>query len=342
MKEWYLTDNYKPTVTSGYESDAISEFAESNFNDVLETAFSDTVLLYNSALTECQEIQCIIQGNSADTQLKSMERIGLFSIGTVRAGMYVFFDNMYWLITGYPSNNKSYERATLMLCQYKLKWQNANGDIVERWINASSGSKYDVGESETKTITLASDNLVLLIPDDEETINLDGKRVFIDKRPVPTKVYKITRSDDVLFDYGVHGGILSFITDRKELNKSTDNQALGVCDYIPPTPPSSNDDETTILNGAITGTILGNKSLKVGFERTYTASLVDEDGNTVEWSDDFSWNIVSDFKVISAVDSNKIALLVEDEDRIDDTFKLEIIYGDKVIGKLDITIISAF
>lgn len=342
MKEWYLTDNYKPTVTSGYESDAISEFAESNFNDVLETTFSDSVLLYNSDLTECQEIQCVIQGNSADTQLKSMERVGLFSIGTVKAGMYVYFDNMYWLITGYPSNNKSYEKATLVLCQYKLKWQNANGDIVERWINASSGSKYDIGESETKTITLASDNLILLIPDDEETINLDGKRVFIDKRPVPTKVYKITRSDDILFDYGVHGGILSFITDRKELNEATDNQELGICDYISPTTPPENNDETTILSNNITGTISGNKTLKVGFERTYMANLVDEDGNALEWSDGFSWNIVSEFEVISSVDGNKITLMVEDEDLVEEKFKLEILHGDRMVGDLVITISSAF
>ena len=335
-------NNHKPNTTSGYEGDALSDFAQSNFNDVLETTFSDTVLLYNSDMTECQEIQCVIQGNSADTQLKSMERVGLFSIGTVKAGMYIFFDNMYWLITGYPSSNKSYEKATLVLCQYKLKWQNANGDIVERWINASSGSKYDIGESETKTITLASDNLILLIPDDEDTINLDGKRVFIDKRPVPTKVYKITRSDDILFDYGVHGGILSFITDRKELNEATDNQELGICDYISPTTPPENDDETTILSSTITGTIQGNKNLKVGFERTYTANLVDEDGNPVEWSDDFSWNIVSDFEVDSSINGNKITLMIEDEDLVEEKFKLEILHGDRMVGDLVIIIASAF
>jgi hypothetical protein len=106
LKEWYLTDNYKPTVTSGYESDAISDFAQSNFADVLETAFSDAVLLYNHDLSECQEIRCVIQGNSADTYLKSMERVTLFPIGTVKAGMYIFFENRYWLITGYPSSNK--------------------------------------------------------------------------------------------------------------------------------------------------------------------------------------------------------------------------------------------
>ena len=343
LKEWYLTDNYKPTVTSGYESDAISEFAQNNFIDVLETTFADKVLLYNYNLSECKEVRCVIQGNSADTYLKSMERIMLFPIGTVKAGMYVFFDNNYWLITGYPGSNKSYEKVTAKICQHQIKWQNSDGTIVERWANLQSSSKYDDGLKESNTMTLTSDSIMLLLPNDDESLTLDGKRIFIDKKTPPNKVYVVSRADSVLYDYGEdHGGMFCFITEKTELNESTDRPDLGVCDYISPTTPSEEDDETTILNGAITGTILGNKSLKVGFERTYTASLVDEDGNTVEWSDDFSWNIVSDFKVISAVDSNKIALLVEDEDRIDDTFKLEIIYGDKVIGKLDITIISAF
>ena len=231
MKEWYLTTP-KPNIVSGYESDAISEYSQSNFTDVLETLFSDTVLLYNNTLTESKEIQCVIQGNSADTQLKSMERTGLFPIGTVKAGMYIFFENRYWLITGYPSNNKSYEKAVMQLCQYKLRWQNAKGEIVERWINLTSASKYDVGETGNSTIILTSDNLTLLFPDDEESLNIDGKRVFIDKRVPPEKVYKITRSDDVLYDFGEHGGVLSFIADKTELNTTTDRQDLGICDYI--------------------------------------------------------------------------------------------------------------
>ena len=344
MKEWYLMDNYKPNAVSGFEGDVLTDFAQSNYADLLTTAISDTVLLYDSSLSNCKEVKCLIQGNTADTQLKSMERTGLFPIGTVKAGMYVFFDGAFWLITGYPGNNKSYEKATLILCQYKLKWQNADGIIVERWINASSGSKYDIGESETKTITLASDNLILLMPDDEETLNLDGKRVFIDKRPVPTKVYKITRSDDVLFDYGIHGGILSFITDRKELNANTDNQELGICDYISPTTPPEEDDKTTILSGTITGTISGNKNLKVGFSRTYTANLVDEDGNAVKWSDEFSWNIVGDIEVSSSVDNNKISIKVEDEVLIDETCTLQLIESDSgtIIAEVTLTVVSSF
>ena len=342
MKEWYLTDNYKPTVTSGYESDTISEFAESNFADVTETDFADRVLLCNRDLSDRKEVRCIIQGNSADTQLKSMERIGLFPIGTVKTGMYIFFDDCYWIIDGYPSNNKSYEKATMKLCQYKLKWQNSNGDIIERWGNFSSASKYDDGEVAGQTIILSSDNLTIVLPDDSEVLYLGGKRIFIDKRPIPEKVYKLTRSDDVLYDFQGHGGVLSFIADKTELDTTRDNQDLGICDYISPTTPPEEDDETTILSGDITGTISGNKNLKVGFGRTYTADLVDEVGNTVEWSDEFKWNIVGDIEVSLTENGNQIELLVEDEGLIDETFVLAVNYGDKVICDLSITITSAF
>lgn len=344
MKEWYLTDNYKPTVTSGYESDAISEFAESNFTDVTETYFADRVLLCNSDLSDRKEIRCIIQGNSADTQLKSMERIGLFPIGTVKAGMYIFFDGCYWIIDGYPSNNKSYEKATMKLCQYKLKWQNSNGDIIERWGNFSSASKYDDGEVAGQTIILSSDNLTIVLPDDSEVLYLGGKRVFIDKRPIPEKVYKLTRSDDVLYDFQGHGGVLSFIADKTELDTTRDNQELGICDYIdstPTTPPSepTTPDETEDLSATISGTT----NLRIGVTRTYTATLSDKDGNTVQWNDAlYGWNVASDFDVKQTVIENKISLTVEDEDFIDSSFILSVIKLDdnSVIAEIEITVID--
>lgn len=347
MKEWYLTTP-KPNIVSGYESDAISEYSQSNFTDVLETLFSDTVLLYNNTLTESKEIQCVIQGNSADTQLKSMERVGLFPIGTVKAGMYIFFENRYWLITGYPSNNKSYEKAVMQLCQYKLRWQNAKGEIIERYIALSSASKYDIGETGNSTIVLTSDNLTLLFPNDEESLNVYGKRVFIDKRTPPEKVYKITRSDDVLYDFGEHGGVLAFIADKTELNTTTDRQDVGICDYIEvsddteepsdPTIPPENPDEMTDLRAVISG----NKNLKVGFSRTYTTTITDVDGNAVEWDNTYSWNVVSDFEVGQEIDDNTIKLLVEDEDCVDGLILLQLIHNSTVVSEIEITVVEAF
>jgi hypothetical protein len=347
MKEWYLIgNNTKPNMLGGFENQSFTDYKDDAFAESLGTDIAETVTLCNFDLSETSEIRCIIQGNSADTQLKSMERVGLFMRGTVKTGMYIFFENRYWLITGYPSYNGIYEKAVMQLCQYKLRWQNTDGKIIERWCNTTSASKYDIGETGNSTIVLTSDNLTLLLPDDDECLDLDGKRVFIDKRKVnPTKVYKLTRTDGVLYDFGEeHGGVLSFIADKTELNTNADNQELRICDYIDPTTPSTpeeNPDETTVLTDNVKATISGNKNLKVGFSRTYTATFTDSESNSVE-DVDFSWNVVSDFEVGQTVNGNEIELLVEDEELVDEKFKLQVLANENVIGEIIITIASVF
>ena len=299
MKEWYL-EHTPPESTSGYESDAISEYGESDFTDILFTDFAKTVTLYNHDLSESKEVRCIVQGNTADTQLKSMERIFLFEIGTVKAGMYIFFENRYWLIDGYPGNNGSYEKAISVLCQYNLRWQNTKGEILERWCSLTSASKYDVGENGNNTILLTSNNYSIKIPYDDEVIELEGKRVFIDKRKTnPTKVFKLTRDDDVLYDYGdeYHGSILNLIADKDEFNPTSDNQELRICDYnsIPSTP-----DAPTTPTEEIVVSIVGFDTIRVGKTKSWSVEFKDKNGNNVE-VDDWKWNIKADF------DTSKLA-----------------------------------
>ena len=345
MKEWYLNCP-SPNITSGYENDALSEYSQDNFVDVLETSFSDTVLLFNYSLSESKEIKCIIQDNIANTQLKSMERTILVPIGTLHSGDYVFFEDEYWIVDGRPGNNKSYEKATLKECQYKLRWQKDDGIIIERWVYLTSSSKYDVGENGNNTIVLTSNNYLITIPNDEDSMTLDGKRVFIDLSDIPEKVFKITRNDDVLFAHGSHGGTLNLIADKTEFNKETDNQELRLCDYIDsssPTPPSepTTPDETEDLSVSISGT----SNLRIGVTRTYTATLSDKDGNEVQWDDTkYGWNVISDFDVNQSVTENKISLTVDDEDFIDSSFILSVIKLDdnSVIGEFEITVIDVF
>ena len=350
MKEWYLT-NPKPNITSGYENDALSEYAQDNFTDVLETTFSDTALLFNYSLSESKEIKCVIQGNIANTQLKSMERTILVPIGTLHSGDYVFFEDEYWIVDGRPGNNKSYEKATLKECQYKLRWQKDDGTIIERWANLTSSSKYDVGENGNNTIILSSNNYLIIIPNDKDSMTLDGKRVFIDLSDVPTKVFKITRNDDVLYNHHTHGGTLNLIADKTELNKEKDNQELWLCDYIdtsnpstPPTPPSepTTPDETEDLSA----TISGNTNLKVGFSRTYTVNFTDESGNEVDWNDvGFSWNVISDFDsglIEQTISGNAIKLSVDDENLIGGSFILSVVMDTVTLAQIEVTIMEAF
>ena len=347
MQEWYLIgNNTKPNMIGGYENEGFLDCKDDAFYETLETDLADIVILYNYDLSESKEIRGVVEGNTADTQLKSMERSILVPVGTLHSGDYIFFEDEYWIVDGRPGNNKIYEKATLKECQYKLRWQKDDGTIVERFANLTSSSKYDVGENGNNTIILTSNNYLIIMPNDKDSMTIDGKRVFIDLSDIPEKVFKITRNDDVLYNHHTHGGTLNLIADKTELNKEKDNQELWLCDYIDisspatPTPPKpSNPDETADLSAKISG----NTNLRIGVTRTYTVTLSDKEGNAVQWNDTkYSWNVISDFDVRQTVTENKISLTVEDEDFIDSSFILSVIKMDdgSVIAEVEITVID--
>ena len=265
----------------------------------------------------------------------------------VKIGDYIHDtkDDTYWLVyTAFNVNDIEYT-GKLIQCNYLLRWQLSDGKIIQRWTNIVSASKYDTGENGNSTIVLSSNNFTILMGYCDEALELEEKRVFIDIRKVPKKVFKITRGDDVLYNAGNMGMLLSFIADKVELNKDKDNQELGICDYISPTTPTppkpSNPHETEDLNANISGST----NLKVGFSRTYTATISDKDGNAVQWDDTkYSWNVVSDFddEIEQIVNGEKIKLKVDDEELIDSSFLLEIIrlIDDVVIGQIEITVIE--
>ena len=323
-KEWYLlSSSTKPNSIGGYENEVFVDYKDDALSEALETDIATTVILYNHDLSESQEVRCIIEGNTSDTQLKSMERIGLFTPNTVKAGMYILFENRYWLIDGYPSTQGIYEKATMCLCQYNLRWQNAEGQIIERWCNLTSASKYDVGEGGNNTIFLTSNNFTIKMTCDNETMELERKRVFIDKHlSNPTKVFKITRNDDVLYDYGEeHGSILSFIADKSEYNDKTDNQELRICDYYS---VNTSDEPTT---EEIVISIVGDDILKLNRKKIWRVDFKDKSGNEIIFSD-WSWYVQSNFNLIYTINDTTIEIISTDEDSTDESFLLQILNND--------------
>ena len=340
MQEWYLIgDKTSPNMIGGYENDGFLDCKDDAFYETLQTDLASTVIVYNYDLSESRKIRGIVEGNTADTQLKSMERSILVPIGTLHSGDYVFFEDEYWIVDGRPGNNKIYEKATLKECQYKLRWQKSDGTIIERFANLTSSSKYDVGENGNNTIVLSSNNYLIIMPNDKDSMTIEGKRVFIDLSDIPEKVFKITRNDDVLFNHHGHGGTLNLIADKVELNKDKDNQELGICDYIPsaaPTPPQpSTPDETADLSAKISS----NGNLKVGFYRTYTAKFTDKNGDVIDVdASRITWNVDSSFAVEKVESGNKIKLKVSDDYLVGKTFKLECIVDGTVVGSIEITV----
>lgn len=251
-------------------------------------------------------------------------------------------DDTYWLIYNSFNVNDVHYEGKMIQCNYLLRWQLANGEIIERWSNIVSASKYDVGETGNSTLVLSSNNYTILIGYCEEGFELEGKRVFIDMKPTkPTKVFKITRSDDVLYNSGNIGSLLSFIADKVEFNPNDDNQELRICDYnknttsLPSTPSEPN--KTTDLRCVISG----NTNLKNGYRRSYTVAFTDKDGNAVDWQNvDYQWNVKSDFDVKQTIVDNKITVSVNDENLIEGSFLVSISIDGTVLSEIKINIVE--
>ena len=170
--------------------------------------------------------------------------------------------------------------------------------------------------------------------------------MFIDRNTNnPRKVFKITRSDDILYLFGeTHGGILSFIADKNEFDSNCDRPDLGICNYIDPNIfkiPELPKDNSSVDNMVVN--ISGNTNLKIGISRTYTVSFMNANSKLDSSSIDFKWYVKSKFPVeqkVSGEYNENITLKVSDEDYIDDIFELQIIVNESILSKKEITIVD--
>ena len=264
----------------------------------------------------------------------------------IECGDYLEYDGMVWLCLNSYSFHKLYCRATFISCDWKIYWINANGELKSQYVIDQNSTQYNSGESGNSTMTLGTAQHMLKMQCNDDTILLDSPQKFaIDKNIKKPTCYKVTQNDNTSYNYGK--GLCCITVSETQLNQETDKlitledgTQVWVCDYIEtstPTPPTSTPDETADLSTVISG----NTNLKVGFSRTYTATLLDKDGNTVEWDDTlYGWNIASDFDVKQDVTVNKIKLFVDDESFIGNSFLLQVIKLDNniVIGEIEITI----
>lgn len=319
-----------------------------------DSSFSPTMYFWNPVL-ECDDRPAKLRIHSRKfSSLNGNYQNFLTTYDNpIKIGEYIHDtkDDTYWLIYNSFDVNGIHYEGKMIQCNYLLRWQLADGKIIERWANIVSASKYDVGEKGNNTLVLSSNNYTILIGYCEEGFELEGKRVFIDMKPSnPIKVFKITRSDDVIYNASGIGYILSFIADKTEFNQETDNQELRICDYIdisnpstPLTPSPSSPDETTVSISAAITTKTGEKNLKNGFSRTYTVVFTDKSGNAVDWNNvNFAWSVDANFDVAQTVSDNSIKLSVDDEDLIGSSFLLGVIVNNNIVAQMTINIMEGF
>ncbi len=271
----------------------------------------------------------------------------------ILAGDYVEWANNIWLVYEADSDDEIYTDGNLRQCQYELFWQKADGTIVSRHAWVQNASAYNNGETGNNTITLQSNQFMVYMPYDEDTCLLDnGLRIHMSRDNIVCKPYTLTRPDDITFGYG-DKGVLNIVFTQTQYNAGKDklvkldnDRSVWICNHSSPTTPSNPDptDPTTPNETAnLSATISGNTSLKIGFERSYCVNFTDQDSAAVT-DVDFEWKIDSKFadKIKQTVSGRTINLHVDDDSLIGESFFIEIIIENKVVGNIKITIVEAF
>lgn len=334
--EWYLMNTNSDTV-SGFESEDFDNFAADAFSEALASSLGKDVEICNYDLSERIQTRVIVQGNVQDTKLKSMQRTILAEIGTCKAGQYLFYKNRYWLIVGLVDDNEMYEKAVAVLCNYLLTWKNDNGDIIQRWVNASSASQYNNGETSNKFYFVRSDQLMILTPDDDECLLIKHKQRFIiDRRcsiyeknfsedvTIDTSkqliTYELTRMDNVIYDYQ-DSGHSEFMAYQDEQHESDgyyliNGKGYWLCDV-----PKTNN-KTVVLSCIIE---CDEPTIYSGIEPTvFYAKFFDLDGNSTTILP--QWEINCDFEDSLNIEyvENSISISVDNNELINKSFELSL------------------
>ena len=334
-KDWYLLES-KHDQLSGYESDALYDFAEDGFEEILDSAIAIPVEIYNYDLSECKSMKAVMQNNVQDTKLKTLTRQMLVPIGTCHAGMYVKYKNRFWIITGLVDDNTMYEKAVLSLCNWLLTWINDKGKIIQRWANVTSASQYNNGETGMQYYFVRSDQLMVIIPDDDESLLIpDSKRFIIDRRcdiyekSIPNDIikdlshqvssYQLTRADSVLYNY-ISDGHMSFIATQDEQHDNDGYYVIDGMGYWLCEPPAIPIDKTDILSCEIK---YGDNIIYNGVEPTvFVASFTDSNGNPInvepQW--EIKCDFLSDLNIVKI--DNTIGISTNNSKLINKSFEL--------------------
>lgn len=230
-----------------------------------------------------------------------------------------------WLIMKADVNDEIYVRGQMQQCNYRLRFQNKNREIVEYDCVIESASQYNSGEEAYKTITIGYNQNLIYIPLNEDTLYFKSEdRFFIDNNRVSPKVYRSTRVDTVTNAFNGKGFVTVLVTED-QYNAETDNIEMFICDYKE---PHSDTDDITITYRNDATIVCG------GSYKTFTA---DRD---VTWNIDCLPEILPFIK--TEVSSNKIKVkCLNNLSLIGTTINLTCVDNDGNTGQLYIDITSS-
>lgn len=304
----------------GEEDDGANMMDEVYFS----TAGTD-VVIYNYDLSEKKEIRAVISNRTQDTKLNALHRHIFCPIGSIKAGMYVYYKGRYWICNSIVDDNGVYEKGVISICNVCVDWLDDDGKPHQRHAYAINATQYNNGETAAKYYFLRTDQLLLMLPNDEETCMLKtGKRFILDARirfyekdisdetqkdtSFPVLTYRLTRMDSVLYDY-TDSGVVQCMVTQDEQGADDGFYRVGGKKYWLCGQPTNEDlhpHESQITYDEDVVYISGGESI-------FTSLLMEDDG-VEDFVTPASWTIDAEFidSLIINADEHSISIATND------------------------------
>lgn len=340
--------SYFQKINNTYKSSSRQETDLYILNRHVDDCFADTID-YHIVKRNGEPFELLIIKDSDSEPWK--KKIKSKHSAPFNLGDYIEWNDQIWLVTIVDVDDKTYHSGYMYLCTFPLRWQNQNGDIIERWVyvdDVSSGT----GVTGNDTLTVGDNEYDIWLPIDIETKQLTRDMRFVidfDDAQRPD-VYKLTNRvvNQYNNQYFNRGGILILTLSFDVFNEDTDkfveidNSHSGwICNYKS---ISISSDDFLGNDLSYYAVINGNRELKCGFNRTYTVQFFEDSGNEIDWNTvSFMWNIVSDFEVKSQINGNQIVVSVDDDTLIGSNFTLQCKHvNNSIIGEIQVNIVEGF
>lgn len=214
-------------------------------------------------------------------------------------------------------------KGKFTLCNWVLKWQNKNGDILEYPCYDMNATQYNSGEQSNVHFTVGSSQHMITLPCDENTIELSSpQRFYLDKATINPTSFIVTQNDTTTHNYGKKG-LVKLTVYEYPSNSKTDRPDLGICDYVDFS-AKENLCNCNVLRAVIdfeSDTIKSGGDAKVFIGKFYDDEENEVDGIHPHWTITAINGDFSD-KIQRKESDNRLEICVDDDSIIDEEFKL--------------------
>lgn len=228
----------------------------------------------------------------------------------------------YFICTESFNVSDVYWQGKFTLCNWILKWQDKEGNILEYPCHDMNTTQYNSGEQSNKQFTIGSSQHMLTLPCDKNTVVLKTpQRFFLDRDYDNPTTFIVTQNDTTSYNYGKKGLVKVTVTECA-IDYDEDRIDLGVCDY------KDKDDLTndTGEDELVFKSVISYDTTVVksgGSPQMFKAKFFDENGDEVNGVIPI-WRFICPFQEALDIEygDDSVTISIDDDRFVDEDFKL--------------------